>query len=105
MATVPSVQDPKIVRFALVGHAIAPRRDGALMNIVDAFFGAPFIATGNEAAAMSQDALAQYAASYAHLTANAKPSDDWYLLLAQYRPAVSVPQGFADWYAIGDEVH
>ncbi len=73
------------------------------MNIVDALFGHPSIATGNSAAAVSQKSWAEHQCLIS--VRNAEPGPDYWRLVAQYRPEIYVPQGFADWYAIGNELH
>lgn len=75
------------------------------MNIVDALFGAPFIATGNSAAAMTQEDWAKHQSFMAEFMRNADPHPDSWAMYANYHPPVTVPQGFADWYAIGNELH
>jgi hypothetical protein len=56
-----------------------------------------------DASAMPQEAIAE--ANFRHVREfmNATPPD--YRLLANYRPPVHVPQGWADWVAVGDELH
>lgn len=64
-------------------------------------FDPPQIATGNAAAAMAQ----QEWKARMELLSQAAPPPDYYKMVANYRPTVTVPQGFADWYAIGNELH
>lgn len=66
-------------------------------------FGSDFGLLG-DARALTQTELTQHDAAQAHLYAQAKPSLYDILAMANYRPAVVVPQGWADWYKFGMEL-
>lgn len=51
---------------------------------------------------LSDEELMQRAQSQALQMANAKPSAEWLRLLAPYRPPVTVPEGWSEWFANGD---
>ncbi len=69
-------------------------------------FNIPLMIGGlGDARTLSQQELAQRAQEQWAFLRNAESHWDIAQLLANYRPPVYVPAGWAEWFSIGDELH
>lgn len=62
------------------------------------------VGRGSDMQAMSEAQIANQIAAQAHMMRNTIDLGAYGLLMANYRPPVTVPEGWAEWFAHGEAV-